>query len=555
MGRAPCCEKDSVKRGPWTPEEDAKLLACINQYGTGSWRTLPKKAGLQRCGKSCRLRWTNYLRPDLKHGRFSDQEEQLIVKLHAALGSRWSLIAAQLPGRTDNDVKNYWNTRLKKKLCEMGIDPITHKPISQLLADLAGSMTLPKGSEIAEATLGCFKDDMLNVLMRRRSDQHSSSPPVATSSCSPIGHMNGSSYIASSTNATSTNHVHSMSFAPLINLATPIAMSCGPVSPNTSLVSGTQGFAIEKSNPFRTVHMSERSITASSSRRKNCTPVPCGPVSGIRSAAGSVLSARPNAGNRPFNLISHYSAKPETTNDHELIPAYPSLNAEVSNDQCENDVNCSSLGTDHSSCNMLDMLIDSSSNSEMKQVPDLNLMQIQSLSVRRPQYFDPQNCREEFSDGQRDICRPMDFAGNLTNLQVMQIEDFMAEKFHGNTTLGHLQNDQMYTLLLQQQESKPHDKENNYITSATLHYKKIPDMNVQNSMKRNVNNSNTVTVGTTANADEGVLQSWSPVSYTNSGSSSSNQSLSVTPHISAVDTVLTSDALLWDLSELGSMVS
>ncbi|CAK9196678.1 unnamed protein product, partial [Sphagnum troendelagicum] len=122
MGRAPCCEKDNVKRGPWTPEEDAKLLACIAQHGTGSWRTLPKKAGLQRCGKSCRLRWTNYLRPDLKHGRFTDHEEKLIVNLHAALGSRWSLIAAQLPGRTDNDVKNYWNTRLKKKLSEVG-DP------------------------------------------------------------------------------------------------------------------------------------------------------------------------------------------------------------------------------------------------------------------------------------------------------------------------------------------------------------------------------------------------------------------------------------------------
>lgn len=86
---------------------------------------------------------------------------------------RWSLIAAQLPGRTDNDVKNYWNTRLKKKLCEMGIDPITHKPISQLLADLAGSMALPKGGDIAEATLGCFKDDMLNVLMRKRPDWQS----------------------------------------------------------------------------------------------------------------------------------------------------------------------------------------------------------------------------------------------------------------------------------------------------------------------------------------------------------------------------------------------
>ncbi|CAM6072891.1 unnamed protein product, partial [Sphagnum tenellum] len=134
MGRAPCCEKDSVKRGPWAPEEDTKLLAHIRQHGTGSWRTLPKKAGLRRCGKSCRLRWTNYLRPDLKHGHFTDREEQLIVNLHAALGSRWSLIAAQLPGRTDNDVKNYWNTRLKKKLAKSGWDQ-TKKTASGIADD------------------------------------------------------------------------------------------------------------------------------------------------------------------------------------------------------------------------------------------------------------------------------------------------------------------------------------------------------------------------------------------------------------------------------------
>lgn len=110
------------------------------------------------------------MRPDLKHGRFSEYEEQLIVHLHATLGSRWSLIAAQLPGRTDNDVKNYWNSRLKRKLCEMGIDPITHKPISQLLADLAGSEALLQGGEVAEAALGCFKDDMLDILIRQRSE-------------------------------------------------------------------------------------------------------------------------------------------------------------------------------------------------------------------------------------------------------------------------------------------------------------------------------------------------------------------------------------------------
>ncbi|XP_062213245.1 transcription factor MYB36-like [Phragmites australis] len=117
MGRAPCCDKATVKKGPWSPEEDAKLKSYIEQNGTGgNWIALPQKIGLKRCGKSCRLRWLNYLRPNIKHGGFSEEEDRIILTLYISIGSRWSIIAAQLPGRTDNDIKNYWNTRLKKKL-------------------------------------------------------------------------------------------------------------------------------------------------------------------------------------------------------------------------------------------------------------------------------------------------------------------------------------------------------------------------------------------------------------------------------------------------------
>ncbi|XP_057955025.1 transcription factor RAX2-like [Malania oleifera] len=120
MGRAPCCDKANVKKGPWSPEEDAKLKEYIEKNGTGgNWIALPQKAGLKRCGKSCRLRWLNYLRPNIKHGEFSDEEDRIICTLFASIGSRWSIIAAQLPGRTDNDIKNYWNTKLKKKLLSM----------------------------------------------------------------------------------------------------------------------------------------------------------------------------------------------------------------------------------------------------------------------------------------------------------------------------------------------------------------------------------------------------------------------------------------------------
>ncbi|RRT35859.1 hypothetical protein B296_00050498 [Ensete ventricosum] len=103
MVRAPCCEKMGLKKGSWTPEEDQILIAYVQQHGHGNWRALPKQAGLLRCGKSCRLRWVNYLRPDIKRGNFTKEEEEMIIRLHEAYGNR-----------TDNEIKNVWHTHLKK---------------------------------------------------------------------------------------------------------------------------------------------------------------------------------------------------------------------------------------------------------------------------------------------------------------------------------------------------------------------------------------------------------------------------------------------------------
>ncbi|KAG8089378.1 hypothetical protein GUJ93_ZPchr0011g27665 [Zizania palustris] len=130
MGRSPCCEKAHTNKGAWTKEEDQRLIAYIKANGEGCWRSLPKAAGLLRCGKSCRLRWINYLRPDLKRGNFTEEEDELIIKLHELLGNKWSLIAGRLPGRTDNEIKNYWNTHIKRKLLARGVDPQTHRPLN-----------------------------------------------------------------------------------------------------------------------------------------------------------------------------------------------------------------------------------------------------------------------------------------------------------------------------------------------------------------------------------------------------------------------------------------
>ncbi|KAL6316734.1 hypothetical protein AAG906_020418 [Vitis piasezkii] len=128
MGRKPCCDKAHTNRGAWTKEEDDRLIEYIRMNGHGSWRSLPKAAGLLRCGKSCRLRWINYLRPDVKRGNFTIDEDELIIKLHKLLGNKWSLIAGRLPGRTDNEIKNHWNTHIRRRLLRGGIDPKTHQP-------------------------------------------------------------------------------------------------------------------------------------------------------------------------------------------------------------------------------------------------------------------------------------------------------------------------------------------------------------------------------------------------------------------------------------------
>lgn len=113
---------DQVRRGPWTIGEDNVLIHYIASHGEGRWNLLAKRSGLKRIGKSCRLRWLNYLKPDVKRGNLTPHEQLLILELHSKWGNRWSKIARHLPGRTDNEIKNYWRTRVQKQARHLKID-------------------------------------------------------------------------------------------------------------------------------------------------------------------------------------------------------------------------------------------------------------------------------------------------------------------------------------------------------------------------------------------------------------------------------------------------
>ncbi|XP_010518446.1 PREDICTED: transcription factor MYB12-like, partial [Camelina sativa] len=170
-----CCEKVGIKRGRWTAEEDQILSNYIQSNGEGSWRSLPKNAGLKRCGKSCRLRWINYLRSDLKRGNISPKEEELVVKLHSTLGNRWSLIASHLPGRTDNEIKNYWNSHLSRKLHNFIRKPSNSQDVAAVIMNASSAPDAKR--RLGRTSRSAMKPKTHGTIKTRKTKKTPAAPP------------------------------------------------------------------------------------------------------------------------------------------------------------------------------------------------------------------------------------------------------------------------------------------------------------------------------------------------------------------------------------------
>nr|XP_043639776.1 transcription factor WER-like [Erigeron canadensis] len=206
MVRAPRIDQFGMKKGAWSEDEDNKLRSFIAKYGHKNWCELPKLAGLSRCGRSCRLRWMNYLRPNIKHGNFTKQEEDVIIGLHNKFGNKWSLMAARLPGRSDNEIKNHWHTHLKNQPAVRNDEISTAFPIEEEVGKpddepINSNKTTTEGCSmkiISNLNIQVDEVGILLAVLSSSSDHESPSSSLTSKSSSSSCLSNGSDYVVSS---------------------------------------------------------------------------------------------------------------------------------------------------------------------------------------------------------------------------------------------------------------------------------------------------------------------------------------------------------------------
>ncbi|XVE92585.1 hypothetical protein REPUB_Repub01dG0111100 [Reevesia pubescens] len=199
----PIEEESELRRGPWTLEEDTLLTHYIARHGEGRWNMLAKCAGLKRTGKSCRLRWLNYLKPDIKRGNLTPQEQLLILELHSKWGNRWSKIAQHLPGRTDNEIKNYWRTRVQKQARQLNIES-NSKRFLEAVRCFWMPRLLQKVEQTSSSSSSCLKE----------MSSQSSGPDPSLSTFSPLSNKitDNSNHSFENSNSVTSQNLYSTDF-------------------------------------------------------------------------------------------------------------------------------------------------------------------------------------------------------------------------------------------------------------------------------------------------------------------------------------------------------